>query len=509
MYSANSIAPRWLGRMIAVGGFCLLTLACSPEDEDRTPAAPVAPSLATGSGSEDLIPLSRVPVPRPAGNIINRAAAVRLGKAFFWEAQVGGNGRIACATCHFVAGADGRHTAGSDGMVQAANFNSVNANANIAADNCTVTGGQQTTGRNTPTNVGAVFFRDLFHDGRANHRFNGLNPFGFTGNNTEGSLASTIDNAGAASQAVGPPNNPVEMSCNGRPFNGHNVPNGTLATKLLARIPLGTQRVRKNDGDLGSLSNWPAKGLNTTYQAMINAAFSPSVAGNAVNNFSAIWGQAIQAWEGKLIPDQTPLDQFLLGNTGALTEQQQRGLNRFTGKGGCTKCHLGGELSDATIAFVAASGLINEDGGDQGFHNIGVSPTNADLGRAATGPGGVAFSVSGSPFDRGAFKTPTLRNVKLTAPYFHFGQKQTLAQVVQFYADGGDFPNAGSKAKRIKPISFDADDKAALVDFLTNALTDCRVEKERAPFDHPSLPKPSGSGNLTGAVGRNGRGPCP
>jgi cytochrome c peroxidase len=163
-------------------------------------------------------------------------------------------------------------------------------------------------------------------------------------------------------------------------------------------------------------------------------------------------------------------------------------------------------LSDATISFAAARGLINEDGGDQGFHNIGVSPTAEDLGHGRTD---LQLSVTGSPFDQGAFKTPSLRNVKLTAPYFHFGQKQTLAQVVEFYTIGGDFGNTGSKASRIKPISFDASDRAALVDFLTNALTDCRVEKERAPFDHPSLPNPSGGADLAGPVGKLGTGSCP
>jgi cytochrome c peroxidase len=75
-------------------------------------------------------------------------------------------------------------------------------------------------------------------------------------------------------------------------------------------------------------------------------------------------------------------------------------------------------------------GLINEDGGDQGFHVIGVRPTAEDLGRKGLGPAGVSFSVSGANADRGAFKTAALRNVKLTAPYFHSGGKATLTEVV-------------------------------------------------------------------------------
>jgi cytochrome c peroxidase len=347
--------------------------------------------------------------------------------------------------------------------------------------------------------VGAVYARDTFWDGRANHTFNGLDPFGFTAN-AGGSLTS-VGNGALASQSVGPPNNSTEMSCAGRVFNGA----GSLAAKMLARTPLRLQVVSATDSVLGSLA-LAGGGLNTTYQAMINAAFSASVASAAQAQFSRIWGQAVQAYESTLIPDQTPLDRFLAGNSSALTSNQQRGLDRFTGKGNCTKCHAGPELSDATVSFTQAQGLINEDGGDQGFHNLGVRPTAEDLGRAGTGPNGASFSVSGSSFDHGAFKTAMLRNVKLNAPYFHNGGKATLADVVAFYNRGGDFNNP-EKAKRIQPLSLDSGDQAALVDFLTNGLTDCRTEKQRAPFDHPALPLPNGT-NLP-AVGAAGTGSCP
>jgi cytochrome c peroxidase len=94
--------------------------------------------------------------------------------------------------------------------------------------------------------------------------------------------------------------------------------------------------------------------------------------------------------------------------------------------------------------------------------------------------------------DRGAFKTPTVRNVKLTAPYFHNGGKATLDDVVDHYNRGGDVANP-ELAKRIKPLGLSSSDKAALVDFLMNALTDCRTEREEAPFDHPSLVVPNGA----------------
>jgi len=225
------------------------------------------------------------------------------------------------------------------------------------------------------------------------------------------------------------------------------------------------------------------------YTELIEAAFGSGI--DADNLFSRIWGQAIQAYESTLVPDQTPMDRYLAGDKTALTSSQQRGLDILSGKGKCTTCHAGAELTDASLSFAAQKGLINEDGGDQGFHNNGVRPTAEDLGRAGTGPK-VSFSQSGSPKDRGAFKTPGLRNVKLTAPYFHNGGKATLADVVDFYNRGGDFANP-EKAKRIQRLSLSANEQAALVDLLRNGLTDSRVEKECGPFDHPSLDLPNGS----------------
>jgi len=491
----------------------------------------------TTTSGGGLAPLASVAVPQPiGGDIVNQAAAVRLGKALFWDIQLGGDGQIACATCHFHAGADNRvintvnpgpngifeivagpgatflggnvnndDRVGSQGIVGSI-FQSINADPTVAADNCTPDqtapffANRRVTGRNTPPIVAAAFNRDNFWDGRANNTFNGNDPFGLT-LNMLGAIGNPVRNGSLASQAVGPPNNPTEVSCAGRSFNGP----GSLGAKLLARQPLQFQVVSPTDSSLGSLSASPNSGLTKSYTAMISDAFGPAVAANAQNTFSRIWGQAVQAYEATLIPSQTPMDRFLAGNRAAMTAQQQVGMGIFTGKGACTNCHAGAEMTDASVGFAAAHGLVNEDGGDQGFHNIGVRPTAEDAGRAGTGPNGIPFSVSRSAKDNGAFKTAALRNVKLTAPYFHNGGKATLGDVVDFYSRGGDFANP-EKAKRIQPRNFSAGEKTALVDFLTNGLTDCRTEKEAAPFDHPALPLPNGTGRP--AVGAAGTGAC-
>jgi cytochrome c peroxidase len=160
------------------------------------------------------------------------------------------------------------------------------------------------------------------------------------------------------------------------------------------------------------------------------------------------------------------------------------------------------------VRFADAQGLVNVDGGDQGYHDIGVRPTTAttseDLGRAGLGPNGVAYSTTGAAADRGAFKTPQLRNVKLTAPYFHNGGKATLEAVVGFYGAGGDF---AASASQLHTVTMTTAEQAALVDFLRAGLTDCRAEHAAAPFDHPAIAIPNGP--ALPAIGAAGDAPCP
>src|SRR6266478_4890348 len=94
----------------------------------------------------------------------------------------------------------------------------------------------------------------------------------------------------------------------------------------------------------------------------------------------------------------------------------------------------------------------------------------------------------------GSFKAPQLREVELTGPYFHNGGKLTLRQVVDFYVRGGDFPVTNSNQRDFNILNLNAEiqsnlneaEKVALVDFLLE-LTDDRVAREAAPFDHPQM----------------------
>jgi cytochrome c peroxidase len=133
-------------------------------------------------------------------------------------------------------------------------------------------------------------------------------------------------------------------------------------------------------------------------------------------------------------------DRFRTGMEAALTQQEQRGMRVFFGAGRCGSCHAGPNLTD------------------ERFHNTGVSFRDGvmlDPGR---------FIVTGIAADRGAFKTPTLREVARTAPYMHDGSVATLDQVVEYYDRGGN-ATPGLDAI-LRPIGLTQEDKRALVAFL-------------------------------------------
>ncbi|MFN9437041.1 MAG: cytochrome-c peroxidase, partial [Planctomycetota bacterium] len=127
-----------------------------------------------------------------------------------------------------------------------------------------------------------------------------------------------------------------------------------------------------------------------------------------------------------------------------MSESAKRGRDLFfSTKSNCSACHVGANFSDEL------------------YHNLGVGMTakEPDLGR---------FNQTKLEKDKGAFKTPTLRNVELNAPYMHDGSQQTLEEVVEWYDKGGH-PNPYLSDK-IKKLDLTEQDKADLVAFM-KALT--------------------------------------
>jgi cytochrome c peroxidase len=194
-----------------------------------------------------------------------------------------------------------------------------------------------------------------------------------------------------------------------------------------------------------------------------------------VANFSLYWGLAIQAYEATLISNDSRLDQFLEGNTQALTTLEQQGMREFLGGGSqCTQCHQGAEFTGASFSNTRRPGFNPANPRDAGFFRTAVTPIEDDPG-----------------FGNGAFKSPGLRNVEFTGPYFHDGGQATLEQVMDFYARNGDFRAGGNLGPGIGQIRLNPQERTAVVAFM-KALTDDRVRYQRAPFDHPSLCIPTG-----------------
>ncbi len=526
-----------------------------------------------GGGDGGLAPLSTVPVPEPANFadfIRDRGAAIVLGKALFWDMQAGSDGKTACATCHFSAGADLRSrnqlnprvgpfvVNGPNFQLSAADFpthrladpnnpasavlfdtdnvsgsqgvlpsNFVSIVPGSAVDNVIFDGPdpifsingvnvRRSTGRNTPSNINAVFNFRNFWDGRAQNDFNGVNPFGSRDPNARVAQVNaaggtdlvtvSLNNSSLASQAVGPPGNDVEMSAAGRTLKD-------IGVKLLALQPLGEQGVSATDSVLGPFASASGPGLKTSYADLIQQAFQPvwwdsadiltdPVTGRSYTmmefNFSLFWGLAIQTWEATLISGQSRFDRFMGGDSTALSDLEKSGFSVFGGKGRCNKCHGGAEMTNASVANVNGRGPVDSEDGrffDTGFTNNGVRPTASDPGNGGTDPFGNPLSITRltgvtPEIVQGTFKVPGLRNIELTAPYFHNGGELTLRQVVDFYSRGGDFANAELNPN-IRNLGLSDSDKDALVAFL-KSLTDERVRAQAAPFDHPQLFVPVG-----------------
>ncbi|MBM4335391.1 MAG: cytochrome-c peroxidase [Deltaproteobacteria bacterium] len=190
-------------------------------------------------------------------------------------------------------------------------------------------------------------------------------------------------------------------------------------------------------------------------------------------------GKALASFERTLISLDAPIDRFLGGDATAISDSAKRGWVLYNGKALCVACH----------AHVPASPLFS----DGKYHNLGVAakPTEflalakqlaqrpADFEKLANAPGVEElgrFAVSRNPQDLGAFKTPHLRNIALTAPYMHDGSEETLAEVIEYYDRGGNKnpwldPN-------MRPLGLTAQEKADLV-----ALLETFTSTDLARFD--------------------------
>ncbi len=156
---------------------------------------------------------------------------------------------------------------------------------------------------------------------------------------------------------------------------------------------------------------------------------------------------AIASYERTVVSGNSPYDLYQAGMQDAMTASAVRGMTIFNGRGNCKVCHTGFNFTD------------------ESYHNLGVgmSGPKPDLGRAV---------ITKKESDTGAFKTPTLRDVALNAPYMHDGSEATLREVVIFYNRGGT-PNP-HLSKEIKPLGLsppEIDDVIAFLQALTGKMS--------------------------------------
>ncbi len=168
------------------------------------------------------------------------------------------------------------------------------------------------------------------------------------------------------------------------------------------------------------------------YQQLFHSVFHSEKDPFTIPNVAA----ALAAFERTIVSSRSPYDRYYYGaEADAISDAAKRGEVLFftDGLGGCFRCHSGRNFSDGQ------------------FHNTALHPGQAEK-----------------------FKTPTLRNVELTAPYMHDGSVATLEEVVEHYAAGGRAHENRQKDDRMRPLQLTPQNRADLVEFL-KALTDREV----------------------------------
>lgn len=201
------------------------------------------------------------------------------------------------------------------------------------------------------------------------------------------------------------------------------------------------------------------------YPSMFREAF-----GIKKESISRAWiVRALSQFQRTIISADSKYDRVLAG-TDHFTEEEQRGMTIFFDASEelpfseCGHCH-----TDPLFTHL-------------GFENNGIDSDNDPKRDKGKG------SVSGYAFDNGQFKVPTLRNIALTAPYMHDGRFETLEEVIDHYAAGGQAgPNV---SPNVRPLTLTEKDKKALVAFL-NTLTDSTlIYKEALSDPHKKLIEP-------------------
>ncbi len=338
------------------------------------------------------LPAAAADLPRPLNDddfITFDPDQAKIGQLLFYDKILSGNRNISCGTCHH------HDLGGSDGLSLGIGEGGMGLGQKRVAQTATDRI-QKRIPRNAPAlwNLGANDIDVLFHDGRLSKSDlfgNGFN------SPAEEWLPKGLDSLLAA-QALFPLTARFEMA--GAPEE--NEVGGAINDRIDNAWPILAKAVRTNP-DYGLMFVKAFAHINTPEDVTVV---------EIANALAAFMGTE---WRNH----DSPFDDFLAGNTEALTEKAQRGMNLFYGPVGCVQCHSGPLMSD------------------QKFHALGLpafgpgktrrfDPQPRDVGR---------MGESNLIEDAYRFRTPMLRNIALTAPYGHNGAYPTLEGIVRHHLD--------------------------------------------------------------------------
>lgn len=405
----------------------------------------VATSFVAAAAAQSLFP----PPPSPASNPTTQDKAL-LGMALFFEEQLSSTSQIACASCHdfAVGGVDPRTPVslnpGLDGVFGTADDQRGSPGVpQLAAGGAVslhpVHGfGSNVTRRRAMTVLNSGYHTALGYEGGS----------------------STLE----ALVAV-PILHSTEMAHTGRTW-------AQVVDKLAAARPLTLAL------DLPPRLQTFLAGR--TYPQLFERAFG---VGAAISQTTIT--RALASYLRTLNTDRSKWDLHRHGQY-ELTAQEQLGLTLFNapanGATSCRTCHSDFEARVAQEGPVVGQMTMTTSGPYGSFfptrllfHNIGIRPILEDRGRQ---------NLTNLGNDGAKFRVASLRNVELTAPYFHNGSAATLRDVLDFYDRGGDFHV--NQAAQLTPRGYTVAEKEALVAAL-GLLTDPRLATGEQPFDRPRI----------------------
>jgi cytochrome c peroxidase len=376
--------------------------------------------------------------PDPTNRYADDATAVLLGQQLFFETRysaVGQSGPVSCATCH----------------IPGKGFQDDRANTSE---------GIGFTGRHAPTIFNAAYGALLetktvwqFWDGRKDSLW---------------------------SQALGPPENPTEM--------------GATRTKV-ALLIYDKYRATYEQifGKMPGLRDQAGRPVFPETAGPAPAGMPPNPdwdpanpLAHAITQVYVNFGKAIAAYERRIVSRNSRFDQFYEEiSTGSptsdkLTASEISGLKLFVGRGGCVSCHLGPNFTDSEfhntgVPQVGEHLPTDDRGRADGIGKVVGDDFNcrsewsdvSDKARCEVNRLVANAGDGGGSSDLGAFKTPTLRSVASTAPYFHTGKVATLADTIEFYDRGGDVAHfVGTVDQNMRVLDLSSAEKQQLVDFL-------------------------------------------